>query len=372
MKSAKRKAHRHLAAAAGSKVTERLIPRKAVLDMERGLTTSRNAHESKFGKALLTALTHDDFALTTTLNVLRAQSARTQAHCNQERRAFIHRLQVLPDPTILLERPPSPVRTRHARSEPGYMRATAAKPSPQRVVNFATIDAFSVEKSRLTPAWELGAPPTVRNTRFRCLSKPSPPLSRFEKHDLVRGLTYHARNVPQQQQATGSVAPPRHATNTKRRLAVKARVQAIVLAEEAVERQEEEPRVFVTDFSDIKAKSSHRSRYMSRQVSFVRMPTDDSDQFSLFDTTSREITTVSEEVEIDKSDASATAVSKRHSMARAKAMSIPNAGTAKAGTQAAIMPQLNRPTSAPRKHKKAKNKEEKTKYRRAGLNLVHA
>ena len=366
MKSAKRKVHRHLPAAA--KVTERLIPRKAVLDMERGLTTSRNAHESKFGKALLTALTHDDFALTTTLNVLRAQSARTQAHCNQERRAFIHRLQVLPDPTILLERPPSPVRTCHARSEPGYMRATAAKPSRQRV-NFATIDAFAVEKSRLTPAWEVGAPPSVRNTRFRCLSKPSTPLSRYEKHDLVRGLTYHARNVPQVQQATGSGPPPRHATNTKRRQAVKARVQAIVLAEEAGERQEEEPRVFVTDFSDTKVKSSHKTRHMSRQVSFVRIPrvpTHDSECFSLFDTTSREITTVSEEVENDKLDVSATTVSKGNSVLTAKA----NAGTAKAGTQAASTPQPKRPTSAQRKHKKAKNKEEKTKYRRAGLNLV--
>ena len=371
MKSAKRKVHRHLGAAAASKVTERLIPRKAVLDMERGLTTSRNTHESKFGKALLTALTHDDFALTTTLNVLRAQSARTQAHCNQERRAFIHHLQVLPDPTILLERPPSPVRTHHARSEPGYMRATAAKPSPQRVVNFATIDAFAVEKSRLTPAWEVGAPPappTVRNTRFRCLSKPSTPLSRFEKHDLVRGLTYHARNVPQPQQATGSAAPQRHGTNTKRREAVKARVQAIVLAEEAGERQEQQPRVFITDVSDTKAKSSHKTRLVSRQVSFGRMPTHDSGN-----TTSRKITSVSEETEIDKSDASATTVSKRDARARAKAMSIiPNAGTAKAGKQAAIMPHPKRSTSATRKHKKEKNKGEQTKYRRAGLNLVHA
>ena len=181
--------------------------RDKILCLERGVESARNQCESKLGSALLRQHADSGRALTATLSSIDRQFNRRRMHLAQERSTFVQRLQALPDPTILIERPPLARPPLYAAAadgwtgERGYMRPT--RPHVKRASHISTIDAFSIRARRKLNTWQ-----SPGEHRICSVVLPAARLSAQEMCFLQDGLARHQR-LTLQGEARGRSAPAR-------------------------------------------------------------------------------------------------------------------------------------------------------------------
>ena len=306
------------------------------MDFKRVLSTARNVGESQFGKTLLRGLDYDNHTLTRTLTYIQSQSRHTEVHYDQLRNTFLNEMRVRPNPTIILERPPSGAAARRAfdretRREPGYMQATFTKPG-RHLPNIRTIDAFSVETSRMSNPWDpkhSGIP----RTYYRCIAKPSMPLSRPDKRDLAK--TFHrlvAAYAMSPEQNSANTGGARKASHPKRRLTSKTRGQSSA----RVKDKHKTPRLFIADGH------GRRSRKLPKTVTFEALP---------------KLSVTQQRMYSIHSDLGASAKEKKTDTEQRDD-----------DTDASTTP--TRPKATRRKHRKVKRKQDTAELRREGLILV--
>ena len=169
------------------------LSRQRLHDKERAVNAARNAGESKFGNTLVNGHTQEDKNYKRQLEKLKAEMRRKQAHIEQQKKQFVQKISQLPDPTILVERPPSPHYVRKALYDeefdhywsdiytPGYMRNTRSTfkyPS-----TLPTIDAYVLRPKRKVNLWEDTAQEAPKVTNVYV---PHTPLTPQEEAEIQR------------------------------------------------------------------------------------------------------------------------------------------------------------------------------------------
>ena len=305
--------------------------------------------ESQCGKTLLRGPKCDNQELTKTLNYNQSQREHIEAHYDHLRNTFLREIKARPNPTIILERPPSgPARSaldRETRRElPGYMRATFTKPGRQ-FSNIRTMDAYSVETSRVSKPWDVKNS-GISNTHYRCIAKPSTPLSRADKRDLAtsfhRLVAAYAKSPEQQSAKTEG---PRKATHPKRRLAFKTRGQASA----RVKDKHKTPRLFTTDAR------GHKSRKVPRSVRFEALP---------------KLGVAQQRMYVIHSEQNASAQEKKTDTEQIYGKRDKHSNESTAVCQSTTPTKPTRPTSTRVKHRKVKRKQHSLELHRSGLIIL--
>lgn len=87
--------------------------RRIMLDKAKAISTAKNPKDSHLGQALLRNNVFHSRVLGGELGKISEQSRRQQMHLDQQRKLFLKN-HSLPEPSILVERPPSPEILRRA------------------------------------------------------------------------------------------------------------------------------------------------------------------------------------------------------------------------------------------------------------------
>ncbi|ELT91448.1 hypothetical protein CAPTEDRAFT_190371 [Capitella teleta] len=183
------------------KKAEPQLNRRRQMDKDRALGTATNPSSSKFGSALLSS-TQDGRALNNEVSKLERQLKRTQLHIEHEQKRFLQKQQQLPEPTLIVVRPPSPLLTKkflywnktsdapytHAPDEPSYMNSIRSK--VRAPLAQPTIDAFSVKVRKKKNIWEEAL---NEDAHFTSAVQPCWPLTSVEEAELRAGWQLHAR-----------------------------------------------------------------------------------------------------------------------------------------------------------------------------------
>ncbi|XP_013392012.1 uncharacterized protein LOC106160045 [Lingula anatina] len=175
-----------------------LTSRQGLIERERAMNTARYMMDSKVGLCVLKTNTHEDRLHDKERKKIEAQIRRKQMHFEQEKKRFLQSQMLYNfEPTIIVERPPSPEAWMHyeqaidedyPKKEPGYMRPIRSRIKTPS--NLPTIDAFTVRSKKKTNIWEeaLG---DIDQTKFISTVPPSARLSQDERVDLQKGWVFH-------------------------------------------------------------------------------------------------------------------------------------------------------------------------------------
>ncbi len=155
-----------------------------------------NKSGSSFKRVLLRTNAQQDRMLNTEIEKIERLRQKHFKHVLQERKVFLIKKTQLPDPSILVERAPSPDafykaaldkydKTNFDDKTPNYMRPLERRAKTPST--FMTIDAFTVRQKRKVNVWE----EKDKNLIFHSVAPPSNPLNEEELHELQRAWQYH-------------------------------------------------------------------------------------------------------------------------------------------------------------------------------------
>ena len=261
--------HRSLRKSENS-ISSQPLSRQRRHDMERAVAAARNAGESKYGITLVSGHTQEDKNYKKQLDKLKVELRRKQAHIEQQKKRFVHKIAQLPDPTILVERAPSPENVRKALYDeefhhywsdidiPGYRRNTHKTfryPS-----NLPTIDAYTLRSKRKVNLWEDAAQETPKVTSVYV---PHAPLTPQEESEIQRCYATHLRRpktvedilAPKGFDETSALVPAKPSDKKKRTKSTKKRIAALPKSTE------------ITDLSSQKTEKTENSKQVDEHLS---------------------------------------------------------------------------------------------------------
>ena len=149
---------------------EKSHTRRSIIEMEKAMSSIHNVAISKLGTTLLSN-SLEDRMFSTQLKSLKQQDNRMQNDMNKKKRELVQRIQLLPEPTILLER----------QTPMDIMRPATSLP---------TIDAFKIERTTKNNTWD-----NVRTMRpqLNSIHVPYQKLTREEKLQLHKRNALHRK-----------------------------------------------------------------------------------------------------------------------------------------------------------------------------------
>lgn len=176
-----------------------LSSRKGLIERRQAMDTAKNMMTSKVGVCVLSTNTHEDRLLDKQYAKIDKELKRKQMHLDQMKKQFLQTQTLYTfEPTIIVERPPSPEAWMHYESlmeetpsykaDKGYMKPLKSKIKAPS--NLPTIDAFTVRSKKKVNLWE-EALTDLEHTRFRSTVPPSAKLTEEERFDLQRGWQFH-------------------------------------------------------------------------------------------------------------------------------------------------------------------------------------
>ena len=201
--------------------------RRHIIDKERAIGTAKNPKDSHYGRTLLRNNVFEGRLLSSEMGKLGNEARRNQMHLDQQKKLFLKKNLSLPDPMILVERPPSPDVLKKASfpeeftDDEYYFNKSApphyAKPRSLDIKAPSThviMDMFKVTKKKKVNIWE-EVMIEKEQPHFESAVRPARKLSELETQEIEKAWNAHRRQI----ESIKIPPPPR--TRTESALCIK-------------------------------------------------------------------------------------------------------------------------------------------------------